>query len=178
MVRRLIFAALILFGVALIITGTQRWLERREVAGTVHTLMTALKKGDRQSLLSLLPPNHPELVGHPEERQPPEFWSPDPDFTYEIHDISIVGSRATAIVRILRDGFQIKPSIHLVKSKTAQWKLSSIKDLATDPRWQDLKRAQSRDNGKETAEELEELFKGQPGIKIERVHDIDTSDIQ
>ena len=54
--------ALVVSGIALIVIGTQKWLEKREVVGVVNFLMTALKKGDRQAIHSLLPPQHPELA--------------------------------------------------------------------------------------------------------------------
>ena len=122
MVRRLIITTLVVSGVALIVFGTQKWLEKREVVAVVHSLMTALIKGDRQTVHSLLPPNHPELSDRSKENQSPDLWSPDPDLTYKIHDSWIDGDKATVIVRIQKVGYQLQPTIHLIRSKTHYYK--------------------------------------------------------
>jgi hypothetical protein len=177
-VRKLTITLLIVSGIALIISGTQRWLEKREVTAVVHSLMTSLKKGDRQAVHSLLPPDHPELSHHPQGNQNPDVWLPDPDMRYKIHDSWINGDQATVIVRIQKSGFQLRPTIHLKRSETARWKINDIENLQVDPRWYDLLEAQSRIEGEETAREIEELLKGKPGIAIERVNVPVDEDVQ
>ena len=178
MVRRLIITSLVVSGIALIVSGTQKWLEKREVVAVVHSLMTALKKGDRQTVHSLLPPNHPELSDRSKGNQNPDFWSPDPNLSYKIHDSWINGDIATVIVRIQKDGYRLQPTIHLKRSQTARWKIHDIENLQVDPRWYDQLKAQSREEGEQTARELEELLKGKPGIVIERVYVPVDEDVQ
>ncbi len=170
MVRRLIITTLIVSGIALIVSGTQKWLEKREAVAVVHSLMTALKEGDRHRVHSLLPPNHPELSDRSKGNQNPDIWSPDPDLTYKIHDSRIDADKAVVIVRIQKAGYRLQPTIHLIRSKTARWKINHIEDLQVDPRWYDQLKAQSRAEAEQTARELEELLKGKPGIVIERVN--------
>ena len=170
MVRRLIITTLVVTGIALIVSGTQKWLEKREVVAVVHSLMTALIKGDRQAIHSLLPPNHPELFDRSNGNQNPEIWSPDPGLSYKIHDSRINGDKATVIVRIQKAGYRLQPTIHLIRSKTARWKINDIENLQVDPRWYDQLEAQSRAEGEQAARELEELLKGKRGIVIERVN--------
>ena len=178
MVRKLTITALVVSGIALIIAGTQKWLEKREVTAVVHSLMASLKKGDRQAIRSLLPPDHPELSDRPKGNQNHDIWSPDPDMSYKIHDSWINGNKATVIVRIQKAGFQLRPTIHLVLSETARWKINDIENLQIDPRWYDLLEAQSREEGEQTAQEFEKLLKGKPGIVIERVNVPVDGDVQ
>ena len=170
MVRRLIITTLVVSGIALIVSGTQKWLEKREVVAVVHSLMTALKKGDRQTVHSLLSPNHPELSDRSNENQNPDIWSLDPDLSYKIYDSRINGDKATVIVRIQKAGYRLQPTIHLIRSKTARWKIHDIENLQVDPRWYDQLEAQSRAEGEQSARELEKLLKGKPGVVIERVN--------
>ena len=178
MVRRLTITALVVSGIALIVSGTQKWHENREVVAVVHSLMTSLKKGDRQAVHSLLPPNHPELSDRSKGIQSPDIWSPDPDLTYKIHDSRINGDKAVVIVRIQKAGYRLQPTIHLIRSKTARWKINDIENLQVDPRWYDQLEAQSRAEGEQTARELEKLLKEKPGIVIERVNVPVDEDVQ
>jgi hypothetical protein len=174
----LIITTLVVSGIALIVSGTQKWLEKREVVTVVHSLMTALIKGDRRTVHSLLPPNHPELSNRFKENQNPDIWSGDPDLSYKIHDSRINGDKATVIVRIQKAGYQLQPTIHLIRSETARWKISDIENLQVDPRWYDQLIAQSRAEGEQAARELEELLKGKPGVVIERVNVPVDEDVQ
>jgi len=169
-VRRLIITTLIVSGIALIISGTQKWLEKREAVAVVHSLMTALKDGDRQRVHSLLPPNHPELSDRSKGNQNSDIWSSDPDLSYKIHDSRLYGDTAIVIVRIQKDGYQLQPAITLKRTKTARWKIHDIENLQVDPRWYDRLEAQSRAEGEQTSQELERLLKGKPGVVIERVN--------
>lgn len=178
MVRRLSIALLFVAGAFLIFAGTRKWLEKREITAVVHSLMDSLKKGDRQVFLSLLPSGHSALTAESKDGHNSDFWSPDSKFSYEILDVVFDGEHAAVDLRIQKGGYRVHPKVHLVRSKTARWKIEYIENVSVDPRWYDQLEYQSKQEGEQTAKNIERLLKGRPGVIIERVKVPVDNDVQ
>lgn len=152
-------------GLLLIVLGVQNVLDRRAAEQVTHSFMSAVLEGDRATLLTLLAPRDRAAVG----RDAFTGWESEMGVTYRIHHIEMQGRSAEAHLRIEKGVFSLKPSLHLQRSETGQWKVAGIDDLQIDPRWNDLQRARGRTEGEELARELTEALGKLPNVDVERV---------
>ena len=171
MVRRLTSVALVAAGLWLVTVGAQRWYVNRQVNQLVHAFMDALKSGNRERALLYLEPDKRALAETKFRRQTEDrtFWTPNPRLTYRIHHVRVDGQRAESELWIEKDGYVLKPLIHIVRSETGLWKIDHIEGLHIDPLWKDQWRDRGRIEGEELAEELAAALKGREGISVERV---------
>ena len=166
--RKLAIGALVIAGAGLIVAGGQKWLDARSAAGTVRQFMTAVRDGDRETVYSLLPPAQKKIAQAADEDGRPNRWLPNPGVSYRLHSLDISGIEGKARLWIEKNGFVIKPTMHLRRSDTGQWKILRIEDLEVDRLWQDLMQTRARITGENLANELTDALQGRPGVAVER----------
>ncbi len=169
MVRKLVAGALVVAGLSLIVVGVQKWLDNQAAAEVVHAFMNAVKKGDRETALSLLQPQQRALVERRRNDEQDPFRTPEAGVTFRIHHIEISGVHARAQLWIEKEGFVVQPTIHLHRSETGRWKIGVIENLQIDPRWEDLQQERGRATDERLATELGDALKVKPGVTVQRV---------
>ncbi|MFQ5730349.1 MAG: hypothetical protein ACE5KM_00180 [Planctomycetaceae bacterium] len=167
-IRRIAVLLLAVAGGWLLLTGIQRWLDRRAAQDVVNGFLTAIRDGDRDAALSHLEADRREEVEAAFQSSAGGEWAPLSGIAWRINEFAIDGDSARAKLFIEKDGFVLEPVMHLVRTATSSWKVLRIEDLQADPRWQDLKREAARIEGDETARELADALKGQPGVSVQR----------
>lgn len=168
MIRKLAIVALVIAGAGLVVAGGQKWLDGRSAAKTVRQFMTALRDGDRETVWSLLPPKQKKIAQADHEHGRADKWLPHPGVTYRLHSLEISGAECQARLWIEKNGFVVKPTIHLRRSDTGQWKILRVENLKVDPRWKDLLETRGHIAGEELANELADALKNRPGVSVER----------
>ena len=151
--------AIIALAICLIIFGGQKWLHTRDVNAVVDQFFTAMIDGDGTSAQKMLSPSL-------QQRKGPLTLSPEPGLTYSIHQTKLF--RTTAVVNVLieKQGFVLKPIVHLEKSSTNRWQITKIENLVEDPMWQDMQKELARQHDNQLAKQLQQAFAKQEGASV------------
>lgn len=167
--RRAVVLLLACAGGWLLVTGVQGWLDRRAAVQVVNGFLTAVRDGDREAALTHLEAERRAEVEAAFQTSADGPWPPMAGIAWRINELEIEGSTARAKMFIEKDSFIVEPVVHLVRTSTSSWKITRIEQLAVDPRWIDLRKEAARAQGDQTARELAEALKGQPGVKVQRL---------
>ena len=159
-----------LFAVAvtLVVFGGQKWLYQRDITAVVHSFFTAIREGNTAHALQLL---EPALRKKREQRQAAEnepLVLFEPGLEYNIHHCEIKKGTAEVEVWIKKEGFLIKPIVHLRKSASKQWKISEITNLQADPLWDDIQQLRGKEHDHHLAEQLRQELAKQPGLQFKK----------
>jgi len=133
--QKFLISALVAIGLYLIVLGAQRLYERHQVKKISLEFVKALQSGNESQIRSLLTPEKSDLAKSLKQESQDSRASID----YRFFDVKITGSTAQVSIQIQKDGYAIKPDIHLVKSRTGVWKVDSITQAKVDPLWYDQK---------------------------------------
>jgi len=174
----MLIAGLSVVGGWLIVTGILHWLEERAARNAVHGFLTAVREGDRDTVLFHLTQQRREAV---EEADGPEsaaglFQRPTPGFRWQIRDVVIEGNSATAALWIEQDRVVLEPVVHLVRTNALTWKIDRFGDVHGAPHGDDLQQTHLKHKDQDeqhqderTAAELKRHFESRPGISVRRV---------
>ena len=169
-VRRLIAGFVIAFGLFAVAIGVQRWFDSRAAESVVHALMAAVQSGNRDAMLGLLTPDRRVVADAPSTRAGGKnAWKKQRGMSYRIREMEINGDRAVASLTVEKDGYEVQPTVYLLRGETARWKIDRIEDLQKDPRYLKDVQAYERQQGEQLAEELKEALDGRDGVTIERM---------
>ena len=171
MLRRWITIAVAAVAVLLIARGVQKWLDHHSAKQVVVGFVTALKEGNAEAALSLLNPLQRDTFESKLAQMTgdEEFWTADPEFEFRIHHVDVDGDDAVAHVWIDKQGYVLKPMIHLHRNDLNRWKIGQIENLEIDPRWEDRRYERAKQQGRDLAAELEDALGDQSGVDVERV---------
>lgn len=133
--QKFLICALVAIGLYLVVMGAQRLYERHQVKKVSLEFVKALQSGDEAQIRALLPPEKADLAKSLKQDSQ-DSRSP---LDYRFLDVELSGNSAQAIIQIQKDGYAIKPDIHLIKSRTGVWKIDSISQAKVDPLWYDQK---------------------------------------
>lgn len=89
---RAIIACLFVVGVGLVIIGCWRYWESRQVSDVVDRFVIAMRDGDRETAIPLLPENLQASVSSWTANEEREFWQPLPDFSYRFHHVTFIAN--------------------------------------------------------------------------------------
>ncbi len=164
--KKIIGIALITFAIGLILFGGQKWLQTRDVNAVVNQYVTAMEQGNRASAQLLLAPTLRDIAEFQTQKKGPSEISFEVGVTHSIRQTTISGSSAVVNVLIKKNGFVLKPIIHLEKSLTNVWQITEINNLVEDPRWKDIQREQARQQDNQLANQLQQAFADRDGVDV------------
>lgn len=133
--QKFLIGSLVAVGLYLVVIGAQRLYERHVVKEISLEFVKALQAGNESQIRSLLTPEKADLA----ESLTQESQKSHASIEYRFLDVQLLGKTAQATIQIQKDGYAIKPDIHLVKSQTGVWKVNSITQAKIDPLWYDQK---------------------------------------
>ncbi|QDT99329.1 hypothetical protein [Gimesia aquarii] len=152
--QKFLIIALIAMGLFLVVWGAQRFYDRYKVKQVALEFVKALETGNENRIRALLTPEKAELAAKLKQDSQESLEPLD----YRFLQVRLTGSTAEARIQIQKTGYAIKPDIHLIKSSTGVWKVSSISQAKVDPLWHDQEDRHYR----------EELIKeGVPSTEVE-----------
>lgn len=133
--QRFLIGGLVAVGLYLVVLGAQRFYERHKVKQISLEFVNALQAGNESKIRALLTPEKADLAktlkqDSQDSRTPLE---------YRFLDVQLKGKTAQVKIQIEKNGYAIKPDIHLIKSQTGVWKVDSITQAKVDPLWYDQK---------------------------------------
>ena len=166
MSRRLLIGLLLGGGLLLAGVGVQRWFDARAAGATVDAFMKAVSQGDRSTALSLLTPERRRLA---ESNDGAAKIGPGPvEVDYEIDSLELDGNKATAVVRIEKDGQVVQPLFRLYKGETTRWKIARIDNLPDDLRQSDSEESRLRRADEQLGRVLQQAFADRPAVTVQR----------
>ncbi|WP_339729650.1 hypothetical protein [uncultured Gimesia sp.] len=131
--QKFLITALVLVGLYLIILGAQRVYEHYQVKQISLEFVKALETGDESQIRGLLTPEKADLA----KKLKQDSKDSSAPLDYRVLDVKLTGTTAQVRIQIQKNGYAIKPDIHLVKSKTGVWKIDAITQAKVDPLWYD-----------------------------------------
>lgn len=131
--QKFLIGALSALGLYLVVLGAQRLYERHQVKQIALEFVQALETGDEAQIRALLTPEKADLAAKLKQDSQ-DRTSP---LDYRFLDVQLSGNKAQARIQIQKNGYAIKPDIHLIKSSTGVWKIDSITQAKVDPLWYD-----------------------------------------
>jgi|GEM_PF-1796047 len=131
--QRFLIGALVLVGLYLVMLGAQRFYEHYQVKQIALEFVSALETGKEAQIRALLTPEKADLAG----RLKQESQDSTAPLDCRVLDVIIKGGAAQVRIQIQKEGYAIKPDIHLIKSQTGVWKVDSITQAKVDPLWYD-----------------------------------------
>lgn len=131
--QKFLITSLVLVGLYLIVIGAQRVYEHYQVKQISLEFVRALDSGNEEQIRGLLTPERADLAKKLEKDSP----HTDLKIEYRVLDVKLDGDHAQVNIQIQKNGYAIKPDIHLVKSKTGVWKVNEITHAKVDPLWYD-----------------------------------------
>ncbi|MCH9656580.1 MAG: hypothetical protein K0U86_03610 [Planctomycetes bacterium] len=133
--QKFLIGALVALGLVFIVLGAQRLYERYQVKQISLDFVKALQSGDGSQIRSLLTPEKADLAKNLKQDSQDSRARID----YRFLDVQLTGDTAQVSIQIQKNGYAIKPDIHLIKSRTGVWKVDSISQAKVDPLWYDQK---------------------------------------
>ena len=133
--QKFLISALVALGVFLVVLGAQRFYERHQVKQISLEFVKALQSGDESQIRALLTPEKSDLAKNLKQDSQDSHSRLD----YRFLDVQLTGKTAQVSIQIQKNGYAIKPDIHLIKSRTGVWKVDSITQAKVDPLWYDQK---------------------------------------
>ena len=159
--RRTYLLPVLALGIAFIWFGLNRWFQQSSARTTAIEYVQAVMLSDKEGILSH---THPHLRDKA-ERELGDFAfkkSERPeDYIIRVHHSRKTGeqdslarllnedivdsrmaaqlARPTMLVKVIveKDGYQVKPEVHLEQFDDCEWYVTWVEDLEIDPRWQD-----------------------------------------
>lgn len=131
--QKFLISALVVSGLYLIILGAQRFYEHYQVRQIALEFVSALETGNQARIRALLTPEKADLA----EQLKQESQDSTAPLDCRVLDVKIEGGAAQVRIQIQKEGYAIKPDIHLLKSQTGVWKVASISQAKVDPLWYD-----------------------------------------
>ncbi|WP_299466157.1 hypothetical protein [uncultured Gimesia sp.] len=131
--QKFLISALVVLGLYLIILGAQRFYEHYQVKQISLEFVQALETGNEAQIRGLLTPEKADLAAKLKQDSQDHFSKID----YRFLDVQVTGGTAQVSIQIQKNGYAIKPDIHLLRSKTGVWKVDSITQAKVDPLWYD-----------------------------------------
>lgn len=156
-----------LLGISMIVTGYQKWEERKAPERVVTLFVEALRKGDRATVLKLLTPQQ-SVAARENLGLWVEDWGPTPNLNFKILGCQIDRDFAIVHLCLIEDGYMIKPEVGLDRLADGRWRIAEISNLSIDPRWFEEQRKKNATADEKLAQELESVLKDQPGVLVER----------
>ncbi|WP_417393415.1 hypothetical protein [Gimesia sp.] len=131
--QKFLIGVLVAAGLYLVVIGAQRFYEHYRVKQIALEFVDALETGNESQIRALLTPEKADLAKKLNQK------SQDDSLPLEcrVLDVKLTASTAQVRVQIQKNGYAIKPDIHLVKSQTGVWKVSEITQAKVDPLWYD-----------------------------------------
>lgn len=133
--QKFLISALVAAGLYLIVLGAQRFYEHYQVKQISLEFVKALETGNEAQIRGLLTPEKAALAANLKQDSQDHLSRID----YRFLDVKLMGDTAQVRIQIQKNGYAIKPDIHLVKSQTGVWKVNSITQAKVDPLWYDQK---------------------------------------
>tara|TARA_R110002111_G_scaffold168038_2_gene233974 strand:- start:84809 stop:85366 length:558 start_codon:yes stop_codon:yes gene_type:complete len=131
--QKFLISALVVSGLFLVVLGVHRFYEHYQVKQISLEFVRALETGNETQIRGLLTPEKADLAAKLKQDSQGHLSKID----YRFLDVQITGDSAQVRIQIQKNGYAIKPDIHLVKSKTGVWKVDSITQAKVDPLWYD-----------------------------------------
>ncbi|QDT40981.1 hypothetical protein Pan241w_10400 [Gimesia alba] len=131
--QKFLITALVLVGLYLVILGAQRVYEHYQVKQISLEFVQALETGNEKQIRGLLTPEKADLA----KKLKQDSQDSSAPLNYRILDVKLAGDKAQVSIQIQKNGYAIKPDIHLVKSQTGVWKIDAITQAKVDPLWYD-----------------------------------------
>ncbi|QDT25759.1 hypothetical protein Enr10x_10560 [Gimesia panareensis] len=131
--QKFLISTLVVAGLYLIILGAQRFYEHYQVKQIALEFVSALETGNQAQIRALLTPEKADLA----EKLKQDSQNSAAPLDCRILDVKLDGDAAQVRIQIQKEGYAIKPDIHLLKSQTGVWKVSSISQAKVDPLWYD-----------------------------------------
>lgn len=131
--QKFLISTLVVAGLYLIILGAQRFYEHYQVKQIALEFVSALETGNQAQIRALLTPEKADLA----EKLKQDSQNSTAPLDCRILDVKLDGDAAQVRIQIQKEGYAIKPDIHLLKSQTGVWKVSSISQANVDPLWYD-----------------------------------------
>lgn len=131
--QKFLISALAVAGFYLIILGAQRFYEHYQVKQIALEFVSALETGNQSQIRALLTPDKADLA----EKLKQDSQDSAAPLDCRVLDVKIEGATAQVRIQIQKEGYAIKPEIHLQKSLTGVWKVASISQAKVDPLWYD-----------------------------------------
>lgn len=131
--QKFLISALVVAGLYLIILGAQRFYEHHQVKQIALEFVSALETGNQAQIRALLTPEKADLAAKLKQ----DSQNSTAPLECRVLDVKIEGAAAQVRIQIQKEGYAIKPDIHLQKSLTGVWKVASISQAKVDPLWYD-----------------------------------------
>lgn len=131
--QKFLISALVAIGLFMVVLGAQRLYERHQVKQIALGFVKALETGNEAQIRALLTPEKSDLAAELKHDSQDRVSPLD----YRFLDVQLTGDTAKARIQIQKNGYAIKPEIHLIKSTTGVWKVDSISQAKVDPLWYD-----------------------------------------
>lgn len=154
-------------GVAIALTGYQRWTDRRQPEIVVGKFVDALKSGDQEAALELLAGTQ-EAAARQSVAKHIADWVPSPDLRCVVQRVEISDDFAVVQVSLIEQGYALQPEIALDRDASGNWKISAIGKVQADPRWTRDQRQRQAEADERLARDLESSLKDLPGVLVER----------
>ncbi len=166
--RQGVYVLLIAAGVALIGRGGLQWRDRQAAGEVALLFLSAWQKQDFAAATELLDPAvRARFALLPEDGFAP-FATAEADAQTEIRTVIVDGATARATMQIERDGFQLRPVLHLRNVPQEGWRVVHVEPVSADPRWEKLRDEHRRLNASAIQNELADRLQGRAGIEVER----------
>ena len=131
--QKFLIGALVAAGLYLVVIGAQRLYEHYRVEQIALEFVDALETGNESQIRALLTPEKADLA---KKLKQDSHNDPLP-LECRVLDVKLNSATAQVRIQIQKNGYAIKPDIHLVKSQTGVWKVSEITQAKVDPLWYD-----------------------------------------
>lgn len=166
--RQGLYMLLIVAGVTLIGRGGLQWRDRHAAGEVALSFLQAWQRGDYPAAVKLLDPAVRARFALLPDKGFEAFATAEADAKAEVRAVIVDGPTARATLNIDRDGFQIRPVLHLRDVPREGWRVVHVEPVSADPRWEEIREERRRLNASGIQNELSDRLSNAPGIEIER----------
>lgn len=127
---------------------------------TVADFFEAISLGRKDAALAFLSDEYRNAIlisGNSSWNQP---WEPTGETTSRILSVRQSSSAAEVCLAITKQGFSLKPTVHLSRQPDSSWRITRIEGIDVDPRWTRWKAREAQDAEEALAEEITERLTG------------------
>ncbi len=154
------FACLALAVAPYLSRSLSAWRAESVLRKTVADFFEAISLGRKDAALALLSDEYRNAIligGGSSWNQP---WEPTGETSSRVLSVRQSSSAAEVCLAITRQGFSLKPTVHLSRLTDASWRITRIEGIDVDPRWTRWKAREAQEAEEALADEITERLTG------------------
>jgi len=141
--------------------------QHQQVADVVQSLLKAFEDGDRERALSLFPAEKRRTIERRLSTRTVQPWLPASGVTLSVDKIALALPKATAHLRAQKDGFVLRPIVHLVRAPDGRWLIHGLSRFRLQTRETEIQGRRETDAAEALARELRKALRGIDGEVVD-----------